>query len=465
MSTRRIFPIEIFEQFLPSALNPKVTLDDMKKSLNVLMFGAALGLISSAALAEPAVPPFYEAVSKMVPNGKLGQIIKKEKVRTSLKGAQAWRIAYISSDLGERKTIATALVAAPIGAKPNGDRPIMAWAHGTTGTAQNCGPSQVLDPAVPLNEYFLVGGNSWTDYGLPSLEEFIRDGYVVIATDYQGLGSGGVHQYGVAGTQSRDVINSVRAAASMKETGAGKKAVAYGWSVGGGAVLGAASMPEYISQKGTSADGIDFIGFVALAPYDEGILLPRGRIDQAMSQKVMAEIIQSFSSDILGFAHFSMALYGTQAAVPGLKLNDLFTDEGAGVIRDVYSNKCVHVAADTIVFNYGKEFMKLVKSQPENTQSWIEAIVKGSVPPVKPIAPVVIYWGTKDTTEPPIQGKLYQEQMCKLGGNIERIQLPGEQSHFTTPGAAAPLYQAWIKDRLAGKPAANNCAISAQLPS
>jgi pimeloyl-ACP methyl ester carboxylesterase len=437
----------------------------MKHFLSVLMLGASLSWISSATYAEPAVSPFYEAVSKIPRNGKLGQIVKQEKVPSSIKGAQAWRIAYVSSDLAERKTIATALVAAPIGVKPADGRPIMAWAHGTTGTAQNCGPSQILNPAVPLNEYFLVGGNSWTDYGLPSVEEFIREGYVVIATDYQGLGSGGVHQYGVAGTQSKDVINSVRAASSMKETGAGKKAVAYGWSVGGGATLAAASMPEYVAQKGTAADGIEFIGFVALAPYDEGILLPKGEIDQAMSQKVMAGIMQSFSSDILGFAHFSMALYGTQAAVPGLKLSDLFTDEGAKVINDIYSNKCVHVAADTIVFNYGKEFMKLLKSQPDNTQPWIEAIVKGSVPPVKPIAPVVIYWGTKDTTEPPIQGKLYQEQMCKLGGNIERVQLPGEQSHFTTPGSSAPLYQAWIKDRLAGKPTAGNCAVAAQLPS
>ncbi len=437
----------------------------MKNFINFAMLGVSLSLICSFVFAEPAVSPFYEAVGKMSPNGKLGQIIKQEKVNTSIKGAQAWRIAYISSDLAERKTIATALVAAPIGVKPSDGRPIMAWAHGTTGTAQNCGPSQILNPAVPLNEYFLVGGNSWTDYGLPSVEEFIQEGYVVIATDYQGLGSGGVHQYGVAGTQSKDVINSVRAASSMKETGAGKKAVAYGWSVGGGATLAAASMPTYIAQKGTAADGIEFIGFVALAPYDEGILLPKGKIDQAMSQKVMAGIMQSFSTDILGFAHFSMALYGTQAAVPGLKLSDLFTDEGAKIVSDIYSNKCVHVAADTIVFNYGKEFMKLLKAQPENTQPWVEAIIEGSVPPVKPIAPVVIYWGTKDTTEPPIQGKLYQEQMCALGGNVERVQLPGEQTHFTTPGTSAPFYRAWIKDRLAGKSANSNCALAAQLPS
>jgi hypothetical protein len=76
---------------------------------------------------------------------------------------------------------------------------------------------------------------------------------------------------------------------------------------------------------------------------------------------------------------------------------------------------------------------------------------------VKPVAPVVIYWGTKDVVVAPVMGKLYQNQMCKLGGNVERVQLPGEQTHFSTPGAAAPLYLPWAKERFAGKPAVNLC--------
>ena len=92
-------------------------------------------------------------------------------------------------------------------------------------------------------------------------------------------------------------------------------------------------------------------------------------------------------------------------------------------------------------------------------------MVKGSVNPEKPIAPVVIYWGNKDTTNPPIMGKLYQEQMCKLGGNVNRVELPGDNTHFTTPGSSKQLYLPWIKDRLAGKPAINNCAQAAQLAS
>jgi pimeloyl-ACP methyl ester carboxylesterase len=411
----------------------------------------------SAVYADPPMAPFYQAVSKLTPNGKLGQVIKQEKIQTSIAGAQAWRIAYISSDVGERKTIATALVVAPLGKAPAQGRAVMAWAHGTTGTAQNCGPSQMTDPAVSLNEYFLMNGNSWADYGLASLEALIKEGYVVVGTDYQGQGGGGKHQYAVAITQAKDTIDSIRAVASMKETGAGKQAIVYGWSQGGGTAIAAASMPDYIAKKGTAFDDIQPLGFVALAPYDVAVTMPGTTLDQATSEKMISQLSASFSSNVFDFTHFSMTLWGTQAAFPNLKLTDLFTDDGAKAIDQIYSNKCLHAAVDTLNYNYGADFKNLLKPQAQNTLAWAQAFLKGSVNPIKPVAPVVIYWGTKDTVVPPVMGDLYQKQMCKLGGNISRVQLPGEQTHFSTPGSAAPFYLPWIKDRIAGKTMPNGC--------
>ena len=416
-----------------------------------------LSLYSISSFAAPSISPFYQAVSKMTPDGKLGSVIKREQIETAIAGAQAWRIAYISSDVGNRKTISTALVVAPIGKPPAEGRPVMAWAHGTTGTAQNCGPSQLTNPAVPLNEYFLLDGNSWSDYGLPSVEQFIKEGYVVVGTDYQGQGGGGKHQYAVAITQAKDTIDSIRAVGSMKETGAGKKAIIYGWSQGGGTAIAAASMPDYIVQRGTAFDGIDPVGFVALAPYDVAVTMPGSNLDQAISEKMISQLTTSFSDNIFNFAHFSMSLWGTQAAFPHLKLTDLLTDEGAKVVDQIYSNKCLHASVDTLNYAYGSGFKNLLKPQAQNTLAWAQAFLKGSVNPVKPVAPVVVYWGTKDTVVPPVMGELYQRQMCKLGGIVDRVQLPGEQTHFSTPGSSAPLYMPWIKDRLAGKPPGNKC--------
>lgn len=429
----------------------------MNKPLRSFLLGTLSTFYFGGAYAEPSVQPFYEALGKINPAGKLGQVIKQETISTSIKGAQAWRMAYISSDVNERQTIATALVVAPIGKTPAGGRPILAWAHGTTGTAQNCGPSQVTNPAVPLNQYFLVGGNSWTDYGIPNLEELIKEGYVVVATDYQGLGGGGKHQYAVAGTNGRDLINSARAAISMKDAGASKRAIFYGWSQGGGATIAAASLGDYLNKKGSVTDDLQVLGFVAMAPDDAAVMIQNATKDQASADKAINGLIQLFSDNVFNFSHFAMTMWGTQAAYPNLKLSDMFTDQGAKVIDQVVSNKCMHVVADTLNYTYGNQFKTLLRDKPTNTMAWVKSLIGGSVLPVKPVAPVVIYWGTKDATVPPIMHELYQKQMCALGGNIERIQLPGEQTHFSTPGVSAPMYFEWVKDRIAGKPTLNGC--------
>lgn len=413
---------------------------------------------SITVVAEVDVPPFYAAVMQMKAEGKLGQIVSKEKVTTPIEGAQAWRIAYISSDLNDRKTISTGLLIAPVGEAPKEGRPVVSWAHGTTGTAQNCGPSQVINPAVPLNLYFVLGGNSSTDYGVPAVEAFIKAGYVVVATDYQGLGGGGKHQYTVAATNGRDAINAIRAAGDMKEAGAGKKAIIYGWSQGGGTTIAAASSGEYIKQTGTAFDDIELLGFVAMAPQDIAAVAPKGEVTEASSEALLESLTKSFSDNVFNFTHLAQNLWATQAAFPEkLKLTDVLTDEGAKIVDEVMLNKCIHVAADTLNYTIGDKFGSLMKTTPTNTKAWADAMLAGSVPNAKPVAPVIVYWGTKDTVVPPVMGELYREQMCKMGGNVARVQLTGEQDHFSTPAAAEPLYLPWIADRFAGAPAADGC--------
>ncbi len=432
----------------------------LRSALAVVSLGiAALGTVAANAAAQVSLPPFYEAASKMIPEGKLGQVIKKEEIKTSIPGARAWLIAYVSSDVSNRKTIATGVLVAPAGKAPKEGRPVVAWAHGTTGTAENCGPSQILNPAVALNEYFLVGGDSWTDYGLPAVEEFIKAGYVVVGTDYQGLGGGGKHQYVVSVTQANDAINSIRAAGDLKETGAGKKALIYGWSQGGATVLTAASSGGYVSQKGTAFDGIEIVGFVAMAPADIAVLAPQQALTPASAEGMMQDLFKAFSDNVFNFVHMAMNLWGTQAAFEDkLQLTDVFTDEGAKVIDEVVSKKCMHAAAGALNFTYGSAYPALMKPKVSNAMAWATAMLAGSVPNEKPIAPVIMFWGTHDTVVPPVMGALYREQMCKKGANVTRVQLAGEQTHYSTPGASQPIYVPWVYDRFAGKPLEDGCS-------
>lgn len=429
----------------------------MKKFVAALCAAGAFICAPQAHSADVALAPFYKNVTAMKPAGALGTVIAQERIDTTIPGADAWRIAYISSDLHDQPTISTGLIIAPQGKAPEGGRPIVAWSHGTTGTAQNCGPSQVLDPAQDLNEYFLIGGTSWTDFGVPAATDFIKQGYVLVATDYQGLGGGGKHQYAIAATQARDLLNSIRAVGSLGLSGGNKKAVIYGWSQGGGSVLAAASSTAYINQKNTAFDDIEIIGAVALAPDALGPIVPKEALtDEAAAGKMYQELSATFSDSVFNFAHLAMSFWAMEGTFPGLKLTDIFTADGAKIIDEIQSTKCMHAGSDTYSFNLGATYKDLLNPQPANVLAWVRAIAEGSVPADKPVAPIQIYWGDKDTAVPPVQGAVYREQKCAMGANIERIHLPG-QSHFTTPPVAQPMYTQWIKDRFDGKPLADGC--------
>lgn len=434
-----------------------------KHSCTYLLYVSFFALSSTvtSAMAAPDFGPvamggFYTSIPELNPDAKLGTLIKVEKIHTTVANAEAWKIVYVSSDVQERKTLASGLIVAPKGVPP-ASRPIVAWAHGTTGTAQTCGPSQVLDPAQPLNQYFMPKGNSWTDFGIPAIDAFIKEGYVLVATDYQGLGAGGKHQYTVAATQARDVINSIRAASSFQEAHAGNKAIVYGWSQGGGATIAAAGLTDYLSKTGTARDGVELLGFVAMAPYDLAVTFPSGKLNSAEATKYLQQLGDSFSASVFNFTHYAQNLWGMVAAFPELRLNDILTDEGAQIADELLSRKCMHVASDTFNYAYGTSYKKLLRPSIKNATAWITANKKSSVMPIKPMAPVIIYFGNHDTTVPPVMGKLYSAQMCNMGANIMRVQLPGDQDHFSTPASAEPFYTQWIAERFAGKPAKNGC--------
>lgn len=421
-----------------------------------------LSIWSSIASATPNFGPvdmteFYASLPDLNANAKLGEIVKTAKIKSGMKNTNAWLIAYVSSDVNNHKTLATGLLVSPTGEAPANGRPIVAWAHGTTGTAQNCGPSQVLNPAQPLNQYFLMSGNSYTDFGLPAMSAFIKAGYVIVATDYQGLGGGGKHQYSVSVTQAQDVINSIRAATQVKEAKAGSKAIVYGWSQGGGATITAAGLANYLTAKDSVRNDLNIVGFVAMAPFDVGVTMPANLTNEESAKQYFQDLSAQFSDNVFNFTHYAQYIWGVVAAFPNLKVEDIFTDQGADVINTIMQRKCMHVASGTIDYMFGQSYKTLLRNDINNSLAWVEANKKGSVPTVKPMAPVIIYYGTKDVTVPPIMGKLYQAQMCKLGGNITRVQLPGEQTHFSTPGSAEPMFVKWVADRFAGIEAKNGC--------
>ena len=256
---------------------------------------------------KPAVPP---AVT-----GSPGTLLSQESVDTSISGARAWRIRYVSRDVNDVAHETSGLVIAPAGA--GGNRPILTWCHGTTGLGDAGCPSAQPDPARELITYFEPQATQQIDVGVPGLQGFIDDGWVVCATDYQGLGTPGMHQYVVNRTNGLDGVYIARAARTL-EAGAGTNLGCAGWSQGGGAAAAVAEL---------SADDygdLKLIGTVAMSPGVSKIALeiPTGMTAGLTSLSVPPD------------SHLVMMLAGVQAANPDtLKLSEAFTPLGVEIIE------------------------------------------------------------------------------------------------------------------------------------
>jgi alpha-beta hydrolase superfamily lysophospholipase len=136
-------------------------------------------------------------------------------------GAQAWRIRYwTTSDRGKPIEV-TGMVVAPREEIPATPRPVIAWAHGTSGVVQRCAPS--LD-----TDFFGV---------TPGAFEAIQRGFVVVAPDYPGLGSPMPHDYLGGISTANAVLDAVRAARNIPGAAAGARFVVWGESQGGHAAL------------------------------------------------------------------------------------------------------------------------------------------------------------------------------------------------------------------------------------
>lgn len=173
--------------------------------------------------------------------------------------AQALRLLYSSTD--ERWHSGLIAVSGalylPVGNPPPHGWPLLAWAHGTLGIADACAPS-------------------WTglrDRDASYINRWLARGFAVVVTDYQGLGGPGPHPYTVWQAEGRSVLDSIRAARSIRPGLIANHTILAGQSQGGGAALGAAILaggyaPE-LSIRGaviTAPNSTFPDGPIALAP-------------------------------------------------------------------------------------------------------------------------------------------------------------------------------------------------------
>lgn len=285
---------------------------------------------------------------------------------------------------------ATALVFTPKTPAPANGWPIVVWAHGTTGVADQCAPSK---QGLMGNEVFL--------------KALLAAGYVVVAPDYEGLGEPGgkeAHPFLNVKSEAYSITDAVVAARSYL-TGLGKKTngqwLAVGHSQGGQAVLGAA---QYQSRAKLS-----YKGTIAIAPASNLGLILAGGEQAAIGKPDQVQI------DLLAPLDTFTALItaGLKNQNPGLRFSDVFNTPtdliAASAETSAQDSACYNVLEDRF-----KQAMDIYSQQNQTLQGYPRTKTNFmSIPSVstfltidsqplqkKVTTPVIVYQGVADATVP-----------------------------------------------------------------
>jgi pimeloyl-ACP methyl ester carboxylesterase len=367
---------------------------------------------------------FYEAPSPWLP-APPGTLIRSE-VLPSPAGVRAWRILYHSTARDGADVPVSGTVFAPDQPSPPGDFPLLAMGHNTTGIARGCAPSLApFDPLPGATEAFYE----------QQVAGFVAAGFVVVATDYQGLGVvDGVHPFLVGETAAHNVLDAARAARALPDLELAPETVLWGHSQGGHAAAWAGQLaPAY-------APDVPLSGVILGAPAAEpGLLLAAAMSGQPAPTPLTGYIVSLIASwnDVYSEVAARPAL--TPAAQATL---DLVHQECIPAIAAAYSDQPLAGYVDAAVLT---------------TAPWSDLLTQNAAGRQPINAPVLVVQGTADPLVPSAASEALVRQMCALGTDVEFLLYP-EVGHGAVIAAAMPDMLTWASDRLAGRPATPSCA-------
>lgn len=167
-----------------------------------------------------------------------------------------WLVLYRSQDAAAEPVATSGIIVLPKMDPPAGGFPVVSWAHGTVGVANGCAPSRDTpgSQAHPMNRY---------PHTL--LNEFLRRGWAVVMTDYEGLGvTDRRHPYLLGASEAAGVLDIVCTARHLFGERIATRFAIVGHSQGGQAALfAAANAPAWIDE---SNPGLTLVAVAAIAP-------------------------------------------------------------------------------------------------------------------------------------------------------------------------------------------------------
>ena len=401
-------------------------------SLAIALLSAGIAFSAQQGVSKPALDlaqgdggnsSFY-IWNKEVP-ATPGELLRQEPLPQNLalaSASESIRVLYTSTNGLDGKTpiAVSGAIYLPKGAAPSTGWPIIAWAHGTTGMADVCAPS------------WAARAKGDTDY----LNAWLAQGYAVVATDYQGLGTPGPHPWLMVKPEAWSVLDSVRAA--LKEfPELANSVVIVGQSQGAHAALSAALLAHdyapLIKLKGTVATGV---------PSREGFL---------PDTKAAQIPVPLRTGGGLNAALTVLSLYAYMAVDPAFKPDEYLSD-AAKPAFDLGRTACLDAMIPAAVQNKITVENALKKAPDQNALNGNQ-----QYPAPKFAQPVFIGTGLADVTVLPEGQYNFVMAACYLGSNVEAHYYPGKD-HGGTENASLVDSVPFVKKLFAGKPIASNCA-------
>ena len=387
----------------------------MPVTLRLILVILCMLAATDAANAQPA---FYRAPPSVVA-GAPGTLVRQEVIDGAPLGAMTYRLLYRSTGLHNEPILVSGVVIVPPGDPPPGGRPIVAWAHPTSGVVPRCAPSL----AIFLFEQ------------IQGLRSFVRDGYVVAATDYPGLGTEGPHPYLVGISEARAVIDSVRVAAQLPGAGGGHKFVVWGHSQGGHASLFTGIIAKAYAPE------LDLLGVAAAAPATDLVTLMNEDIDSVGGKNITA-----------------MTLWSWQRVFDANM--DKVVDRRAIPAIDQLAQECIEGPFDLKNRQRTEQPLEqyfLTTKHPSDIEPWHTLLAQNSPGALPPEIPVFLAQGTDDVIIHPDVTKAYAATLCKAGSKVRLLSMPNI-GHGRAAQASTEAMLGWTSDRFAGKAVPNDCS-------
>ena len=384
-------------------------------------FGIAAGAILAAGLVAAGCATdrtsFVDAAA-FDPAGPPGRLVTAEPMPGAPEGASAYRVLYASMGLSGKLIPVSGVVIVPKGPAPRGGRPIVAWAHPTTGIVSRCAPS--------LARVFFAS--------VQGLNAMLARGYIVAATDYPGLGTPETHPYLVGISEGRAVLDSVQAARQIPGADAGRSFAVWGHSQGGHAALYAGLLANQYAPE------LQLVGIAAAAPATDLAKLMSEDLGTGGGNNITAMTLWSWSR----IYDAPMDAVVTPQAVP---------------VIDRLAGLCIERWFDVLsrrgpTLSLSKSFLRaddLAEIEP-----WRRLLAENSPSPLASEIPVFIVQGAADRLVRPSVTAAYVEALCKRGSKVRIDLLQGVGHAFIARDAAGDAVS-WIASRFDGEPPRSDC--------